>query len=82
MNTVAYATLYPVACPACRTITSSRASDILHSTSIECRQCAEVISLNESQLNKLRRTVADLSECIQRSAEYLPKSSQASAQAE
>ena len=66
MNSVAQATIYPVTCPGCDTITSQRADQILQRPYVNCRRCDTTITLNESQLNRIRRTIADLSECLQR----------------
>jgi uncharacterized paraquat-inducible protein A len=66
VNSVAQATIYPVTCPGCDTITSQRAAQILQRPYVNCRRCDTTITLNESQLNRIRRTIADLSECLQR----------------
>lgn len=72
MNSVAFATHYPVSCPGCQTITSRRASELLQARFLACRGCDMKIELSESQLNRMRRTIADLGDCQRRSAEYCP----------
>ena len=64
MNQVAHYTRYPVVCTQCGKSTAYTAATLLEKKAATCRHCQAKTTLKESQLNSLRRTLADLSDYL------------------
>ena len=60
MYSVARTTQYPLLCSSCDRNTATSADELLDKKQLQCRHCKKLMTLNENQLNTLRRTLADL----------------------
>ncbi|MCD8521241.1 MAG: hypothetical protein LRY66_09685 [Saccharospirillaceae bacterium] len=67
MNIIAQSAQYPVTCPTCNTINAKRAVELLQHKILSCRKCESSIAMSESQLNSLRRTLADMGNYLRQS---------------
>jgi uncharacterized paraquat-inducible protein A len=63
MSPVASLVQYPIPCPECRFYTSNPASALLQSKIFKCRRCQHQQTLNEKQLETLKRTLSHLQNC-------------------
>jgi len=62
----AKSTQYPMSCPSCERNTATLAQELLNHKKLQCRHCEAIISLNENQMNSLKRTLHDLDICLTR----------------
>ena len=63
MDTLAAVVQYPLACPHCKSYTSSPASQLIKQKKFNCRVCQKVNRLSAQQLDAVKKTLSHMTGC-------------------